>query len=172
MMGWKAVGTFDYPNKCIIIAAPHTSNWDFFFGKCYGYISGVRPNYLIKSSFFIPVIGTLFRWSGGIPVYRNTSNNLVDQIVSIFNNSDVFRLGIAPEGTRKRVSKWKTGFYYIAHKARVPIVMVALDFKHKKIGVVDSLIPTGDINKDMLIIQNYFKDSKGKKPENYNPIIR
>ena len=171
IIGWKAIGTFDYPTKCIIIAAPHTSNWDFFIGRCYGYISGIYPKYLIKSSLFFPVLGTLLKWNGGIPVYRDSSNNLVDQTVDRFNSLDSFKLGIAPEGTRSRVQKWKTGFYHIAYKANVPVVLVALDFKKKEVGVVNSLNPTGDINKDMIFIQNQFKDVKGKIPENFNPII-
>jgi 1-acyl-sn-glycerol-3-phosphate acyltransferase len=172
LMGWEAIGTFDYPKKCIVVAAPHTSNWDFLIGRCYGYISGVHPKYLIKSSLFIPVLGTLFKWNGGIPVYRDSKHNLVDQIAERFNSSDNFRLGIAPEGTRSRVKKWKTGFYHIAHKANVSILLLAMDFKNKKIGVINSFIPTGDIDKDMLFIQNQFKDIKGKIPENYNSIIR
>ena len=135
LMGWKAIGTFDYPKKCIVVAAPHTSNWDFLIGRCYGYISGVTPKYLIKNSFFIPLLGTLVKWNGGIPVYRDSKHNLVDQIVERFNGSDNFRLGIAPEGTRARVEKWKTGFYHIAIKAKVPILFVKLDYKNKEIGI-------------------------------------
>jgi len=172
LMGWEAIGTFDYPKKCVIIAAPHTSNWDFLIGRCYGYISGIKPKYLIKSSLFIPVIGALFRWNGGIPVYRNLRNNLVDQIVNRFKSSDTFMLGIAPEGTRSRVVKWKTGFYHIACKANVPILLLAIDFKNKKIGVINSLNPTGDIDNDMLFIQEQFKNIQGKIPEKYNSIIR
>ena len=172
LIGWQAIGTFDYPKKCIIIAAPHTSNWDFLIGRCYGYISGVYPKYLIKSSLFLPILGTLFKWNGGIPVYRNSKSNLVDQIVERFNSLDSFRLGIAPEGTRSRVQKWKTGFYHIAHKANVPIFLVTMDFKNKKVGVINSLLPTGDIHKDMTFIQDQFKDIQGKIPENYNPVIR
>ena len=171
-MGWEAMGTFDYPKKCIVIAAPHTSNWDFFIGRCYGYISGVNPKYLIKSSFFVPVLGAFFKWNGGIPVYRASRKNIVHQIVVRLNNTNHFILGIAPEGTRSRVEKWKTGFYHIAYKAKVPIVLLAMDFKNKKIGVINSFIPTGNIDKDMLFIQNQFKDLKGKIPENYNPVIR
>ncbi len=170
-MGWKSIGTFDYPDKCIVIAAPHTSNWDFLIGRCYGYINGIKAKYLIKSSLFIPVLGTFFRWNGGIPVYRDSKNNLVDQLVERFNSTDKLILGIAPEGTRSRVKKWKTGFYHIAYKANIPILLVGVDFKKKKIGVINSLKPTGDIKKDMLFIQNQFKDLTGKIPENYNPII-
>jgi 1-acyl-sn-glycerol-3-phosphate acyltransferase len=171
LIGWESIGTFDYPKKCIVIAAPHTSNWDFFIGSCYGYISGIQAKYLIKSSYFVPVIGTLFRWNGGMPVYRDSKNDLVDQIVKRFNSSDRFILGIAPEGTRSRVEKWKTGFYYIAHKAKVPILLLAMDFDNRKIGIINSLTTTGDIDKDMSFIQNQFKDIKGKIPKNYNPRI-
>ena len=171
LMGWEIIGTFDYPKKCIVIAAPHTSNWDFLIGRCYGYISGVIPNYLIKSSFFIPVLGTLFKWNGGIPVYRDEKNNIVDQIVERFNNTDHFILAIAPEGTRSRVGKWKTGFYYIAHKAKVPILLLAMDFKNKKIGIINSITTTGDIEKDLLFIQDQYKDIQAKILENYNTKI-
>ena len=170
-LGWKVIGTFNYPEKCVIIAAPHTSNWDFLIGRCYGYIGGLNVSYLIKSSFFVPILGTIFKWNGGIPVYRDSSKNMVDQLVRRFNESTIFRLGISPEGTRSRVEKWKTGFYHIAHKAKVPILLVAMDFKNKKVGVIDSLITSGNINKDMMFIQNKFKDKHGKIPHNYNPQI-
>ena len=172
LIGWESIGDFNYPKKCVVIAAPHTSNWDFLIGRCYGYILGIQVKYLIKSSFFVPVLGALFKWNGGIPVFRNSKSNLVDQIVERFNNTDALILGIAPEGTRSRVEKWKTGFYHIAYKANVPILLLAVDFKHKKIGVINSMKPTGDMDTDMLFIQNQFKNFKGKIPENYNPIIR
>ena len=171
LIGWKATGSFDFPKKCIIIAAPHTSNWDFVIGRLYGYISGISPKYLAKSELFLPILGTFFRWNGAIPVDRYSKNNLVDQITERFNISNSFMLGIAPEGTRSRVEKWKTGFYHIALKANVPILFLALDFKNKEIGIINSLMPTGDIYKDMIFIQNQFKDIEGKTPENYNPII-
>ena len=171
LMGWEAIGTFDFPKKCIIIAAPHTSNWDFLVGRCYGYISGIKPRYLIKSSYFAPIIGAFFRRNGGIPVSREYNTNLVSQIIDKFNNTNEFRLGIAPEGTRSRVLKWKTGFYHMAHKSNVPIILVALDFKKKKIGVISSLLTTGDIDSDMLFIQEKFMNVQGKIPENFNPKI-
>ena len=172
LIGWEAIGDFNYPKKCVVIAAPHTSNWDFLIGRCYGYIAGIQAKYLIKSSFFVPVLGTLFRWNGGIPVYRNSKNNLVDQIVERFQHTDNLIIDFAPEGTRSRVEKWKTGFYHIAYKAKVPILLLAVDFKHKKIGVINTINPTGDQHKDMLFIQDQFKDLSGKIPENYNPKIR
>ena len=170
-MGWKAIGTFDYPDKCIVIAAPHTSNWDFVIGKCYGYISGIKAKYLIKSSFFLPILGAFFRWNGGIAVFSDSKNNLVDQMVEKFDSTNNLILGIAPEGTRSRVKKWKTGFYHIAYKANIPILLLGVDFKKKKIGVIDSLNPSGNIKKDMLFIQDKFKNLTGKIPENYNSLI-
>ena len=170
-MGWEVIDTFIYPSKCIILAAPHTSNWDFLIGKLYSYIRRINARYLIKSSLFVPVLGSFFRWDGGIPVYRNASNNVVDQIVHKFSSADNFMLVIAPEGTRARVSRWKTGFYHIAHKAKVPIVMLAMDFKKKRVGVINSFVTTGDIEKDMLFIQKCFEGVEGKVPENYNPKI-
>ena len=172
IMGWEIIGSLNYPKKCIVIAAPHTSNWDFLIGRCYGYIVGITPKYLIKSELFVPVLGTLFKLNGGIPVYRKSQHNIVDQIVTRFNNTDELILGIAPEGTRKRVEKWKTGFYHIAHNSNIPILLMAIDYENKKVGIIDSITPTVDIEKDMLFIQEKYKDIKGCIPENYNPIIR
>lgn len=171
LMGWEVIGNFEYPRKCLIIAAPHTSNWDFLIGRCYGYISGIKPKYLIKSELFLPVLGTLFRWNGGIPVYRNSKNNVVDQVVDMYNDKDEFILGIAPEGTRKRVDKWKTGFYHIANNANVPILLLAMDFKNKKVGIINQIKPTGNFENDMLFIEKQFINITGKVPENYNQKI-
>jgi len=171
VLGWKVFGPQKYPKKCVIIGAPHTSNWDFFVGRCYGYIVGISPSYLIKSSLFVPILGFLIRLNGGIPVYRDSRNNMVDQLVERFIKNDSFMLGLSPEGTRSRVDKWKTGFYHIAHKANVPIVLVGLDFKYKKIGVVNTILPSGDLKKDMLFIQDQFKNYSGKIPNNFNPKI-
>ena len=170
--GWKVSDQFKYPKKCIIIAAPHTSNWDFLIGRCYAYIVGISPYYLIKSSFFIPILGFLFKINGGIPVYRNSKNNLVNDIVNKFNNSNNFILAISPEGTRSRVETWKTGFYHIAIKSKVSIVLVAMDYKIKNVGVVDVIIPSGNIDSDLSVIENHFKNLTGKVPANYNPKIK
>ena len=170
-MGWEIIGSLNYPKKCIVISAPHTSNWDFLIGRCYAYIIGIRPKYLIKSELFFPVLGTLFKWNGGIPVYRKSQHNIVDQIVTRFSNTDELILGIAPEGTRKRVEKWKTGFYHLANITNLPILLLAMDYKNKQVGVINQLITSDDIQKDMLFIQDQFKNIEGKIPENYNPII-
>jgi len=170
-IGWKVVGELTYPDKCLVIAAPHTSNWDFFIGRCYAYIIGIVPKYLIKSELFLPFLRTLIKWNGGIPVYRHSKNNVVDQISEIYNSSDKFILGISPEGTRKRVEKWKSGFYHIAVKSDVPILLLKMDYGNKEIGIFNQFKPTGNFENDMSFIQNQFKDIKGKIPENYNPKI-
>ncbi len=171
IIGWKVVGKLNYPDKCLVIAAPHTSNWDFFIGRCYAYIIGIVPKYLIKSELFLPILRSLIKWNGGIPVYRHSKNNVVDQITEIYNSTDKFILGISPEGTRRRVERWRTGFYHIAVKSEVPILLIKMDYEKKEIGIINEFHPSGDIDKDLLFIQNQYKNIKGKIPKNYNPKI-
>ena len=169
--GWKIVGTHDYPQKCLVIAAPHTSNWDFFIGRCYSYIIGINPNYLVKSELFLPLLATFLKWNGGIPVYRKAKNNVVKQVVDMFENATQLHLGIAPEGTRTQVPRWKTGFYHIASIAKVPLLLFAMDYKKKEVGVIAEFMITGDFEKDMLFIQQKYENIAGRTPENYNPRI-
>jgi len=169
--GWKIVGPHTYPDKCMIISAPHTSNWDFLIGRCYAYIIGVQPKYLVKSELFLPVIGVLLKWNGGVSVDRKAKNNVVEQVVEMFESTPKLHLGIAPEGTRRKVAKWKSGFYHIATKAKVPILLLAMDYENKKIGIIHEFIPSGNFEEDMLLIQQKYQNIKGKIPENYNPKI-
>ena len=169
--GWKIIGVSTYPEKCLVITAPHTSNWDFFIGRCYAYIINIKPKYMAKSELFLPFLGTLIKWNGGIPVYRKAKHNVVDQVVKMINSSSAIIIGIAPEGTRSKVEKWKTGFYYIALKANVPILLLKMDYKTKEIGVVCSFMPCGDFESDMIFIQEKYKNVKGKVAEHYNPKI-
>ena len=171
MMGWKVVGSIPKIKKYIAISAPHTSNWDFLIGRCFAYISNLQPKYLIKSELYFWPLSILIKWNGGIPVYRKTAKNTVDQVVERLKTADNLILGIAPEGTRKKVAKWKTGFYFIAQKADVPIVLMCMDYAKKEIGFLDVLYPSGDLQKDMEMIQEYYKDKVGKNPELFNPII-
>ena len=171
-MGWEVIGKTEYPKRCVVVVAPHTSNWDFFIGRLYGHSIGIKPKYLIKSELFLPILSALFRWDGGIPIYRYSNNNNVNQITKRFNDSDELILVITPEGTRSKVAKWKMGFYHIANSANVPILLLALDFGEKKIGVINELTCTGDIKKDIGFIQDQFKGIKGKIPTNYSNIIQ
>jgi len=169
--GWKIIGVSTYPKKCMVVTAPHTSNWDFFIGRCYTYIITIHPKYLIKSELFLPILGTLIKWNGGIPVYRNSKNNVVDQAVEMFKSSSQLNLGIAPEGTRTRVDRWKTGFYHIAVKANVPILLLKMDYEKKEIGIMCEFNPNGNFEEDMFFIQEKYKNIKGKTAEYYNPKI-
>ena len=169
--GWKVIGIETYPSKCLVISAPHTSNWDFFIGRCYAYIIRIQPKYLIKGELFLPVLSALLRWNGGIPVYRKAKKNVVDQVYAMFNENSELNLGITPEGTRTWVKRWKTGFYHIAIKANIPILLLKMDYEIKEVGIICEFMPSGDFEKDMLFIQDKYKEVKGKIPEYYNPKI-
>jgi len=168
---WKVVGDRELPDKCLIIVAPHTSNWDFVVGKCFAYIIEINAKYLIKSELFLPILGTFFRKSGGIPIYRNSKNNIVDQISQLYNSKEKLVISVAPEGTREKVDRWKTGFYHIAIKANISIILAKLDYKKKEVGFICELKPTGNLEKDFDFIQKKYKDILGRIPENYNEKI-
>ena len=124
-------------------------------------------NFIGKGSLFKGPFGFLFRLLGGTPVDRSQNNNLVDSIVQLFNSKEEFRLGLSPEGTRKKVAKWKTGFYYIAKGANVPIVMATLDFGNKQIKISKAYTLTEDMDTDFKHFHAFFSDVKGKNPEQF-----
>ncbi len=164
-MGWKIIHDFPKLKKYVVIAAPHTSWQDFPIGIMAKFAKGANVNYIGKASLFKPPFGFLFRWLGGAPVDRTKNTKLVDAIVDVFNTKDAFVLGMSPEGTRKKVDAWKTGFYYIAKGANVPIVMATLDFKNKQIQISEPYILTDDMDADMNHFYNYFDGVEGKHPE-------
>lgn len=169
ILGWKLVG--DFPKdlkKYIVIGAPHTSWKDFPIAILARNTSGIKVNFIAKKSLFKPPFGFLFRMLGGAPVDRAKSVNLVDAIVQMFNEREVFRLALSPEGTRRYVEKWKTGFYYIAKGANVPIVMFAFDFKNKEIKVASPYYLTDNIEADFAHFLAFYKDIKGDKPALFN----
>jgi len=128
---------------------------------------GTMVNFIGKGSLFKGPFGFLFRLLGGTPVDRSQNNNLVDSIVQLFNSKEEFRLGLSPEGTRKKVAKWKTGFYYIAKGANVPIVMATLDFGNKQIKISKAYTLTEDMDTDFKHFHAFFSDVKGKNPEQF-----
>lgn len=168
LMGWKSVNTFPYYlKKYVIIVGPHTSGWDFVIGLLFRKalrLEGAR--YLGKQELFKPPFGFFFRWMGGYPVNRTASHNLVDQVVRIFNANEEFGIALSPEGTRKRVESLKTGFYNIARKASVPIVMVGLDYRHKHLRISDPLTITDQPSADFENIHAFFRSIAGKYPAN------
>lgn len=167
LLGWKTNVTVPNYDKCVICAAPHTTNWDLFIGKLFYGAIGRKTSFMMKKEWFFFPLGLIFKAVGGIPVYRGKRNSLVDQMAERFATSQKFNLAITPEGTRKANPHWKKGFYYIALKAQVPILLIGIDYEKKTITATKEIIPSGDIDKDMLEIKLYFKDFKGKKPENF-----
>ncbi len=166
LLGWRIIGQVpDHLKKGVAIIAPHTSNWDFILGVLGIYTHKVSLNFLAKDSIFRFPFGGLLRAMGGIPVDRSKNTNLVDQIVAEFGKREVLRLALAPEGTRSKVTRWKTGFYHMAHKAGVPIVLTAIDYKTKSLFVGEVFYPTGNLEVDLAHIQDYYKDKYGKYPE-------
>ena len=166
ILGWKLENDFPQDiKKYVVIAAPHTSWVDFPIAILSRMASGTMIHFIGKGSLFKPPFGFFFKMLGGTPVDRSTSNNLVDAVINVFNEKDEFRLGLSPEGTRKKVDKWKTGFYYIAKGANVPIVMATLDFENKKIKISEAYYPTIDKNEDFKVFHSFFEGVKGKNPE-------
>ena len=165
VFGWRLEGRLPDVNKLVVIAAPHTSNWDLPVLLSLAFALKAKACWLGKHTLFRWPYGFLFRWMGGIPVYRSASQNVVAQSVEMFRNSEKLILTIPPEGTRSKVSHWKTGFYYIALGAEVPIAMAFIDYKRKASGVGPTLYPTGDIEADMEIIRNFYINVTAKYPD-------
>lgn len=165
MLGWKIIGwNMNALKKYVLIVIPHTSNWDFPLGLLIRSSIKLKINFVGKDSLFRWPFGGLFRQMGGYPVDRSKSNNYVETVADIFSKKEVFRLTIAPEGTRKKVDKLKSGFYYIARKAEVPIILVAFDHRTKEIRVhppIDSTISWDALQEEM---KNFYKDVEGRIP--------
>ena len=168
LLGWKADVTVPDFDKCIICAAPHTTNWDLFIGKIFISAIGRESGFMMKKDWFFCPLGPIFRWMGGIPVERSKHTSLVQQVIEKINRSDKFHLCITPEGTRSANPNWKKGFYYIALGANIPIALYGIDYKRKSVIAKKYLIPSGDFEKDMKDIKLYFKDFKGKHPEKFD----
>ena len=167
LAGWKLEITVpDYP-KCIICVAPHTSNWDFILGKLAYAAAGRKAGFLMKEAWFFWPLGPIFRAIGGIPVPKVRGGSLVETIVKCFDATDRMQLAITPEGTRSRVTKWRTGFLNIAREANVPIVLGAIDFKKKEITIVRTFTPSGDNERDMAEIKKYYRQFTGKYPDKF-----
>lgn len=163
LMGWKLHGEFPlHLKKCVVAVVPHTSWHDFYIGILVRNVWKAEINFVGKKSLFKPPYGWYFRWMGGTPIDRTKSTDFVTATAKVFDEKDVFRLALAPEGTRKKVQKLKTGFYYIAKAAEVPIVMVAFDFENKQVKVAEPLLVTENIEVDFEKINAFFKGVKGK----------
>lgn len=167
LLGWKVTGFSDFESvkKAVIIAVPHSSWHDFYIGVLLRSVIGLKANFVGKKELFAFPFGWIFRALGGAPVVRKTNENQVEAIARLFDEHDVFRMAMAPEGTRKKVEEWRTGFYYIAKAANVPIIMFTLDFENKENRFSEPFYPTDDKEADFKFMRKFFEGVKGKVPE-------
>ena len=162
--GWRVTGKLPEAPRFVMIAAPHTTNWDLPYMLFAAFVLRAKIYWMGKEAIFRWPFRGLFQWLGGIPIDRSKANNVVEQSIAQFSKKDRLILTVPPAGTRKRVLNWKTGFYHIASGAGVPIVMGFLDYKKKIGGIGPVLQPTGDIEADMQIIRDFYQDISGKYP--------
>jgi 1-acyl-sn-glycerol-3-phosphate acyltransferase len=165
--GWKAVNGIPAElKKFVLVVAPHTSSWDVFMG--FAFRSALKLGhirFIAKKELFKPPFGFIFRKLGGVPVDRFSSNNFVDQVVDMFNSNESFAIALSPEGTRKKVDRLRSGFYHIAKKANVPIVLLALDFGKKEFRFAAPFYATENEAEDFRKIILFFTGVRGKNPE-------
>jgi 1-acyl-sn-glycerol-3-phosphate acyltransferase len=167
LFGWRIEGQFPDRAKLVAIVAPHTSNWDFVVCVATMFALDLKIRWLGKESLFRWPLGALLHRLGGWPVRRNTPEGLVEQATAIINSQPKFILALAPEGTRSRVVRWRTGFYRIAEAARIPIVPVALDWDRKEITIRDPVWPTGDMTTDLANLMSSYHSRMAKFPASY-----
>lgn len=167
VLGFNAVGDFsqDTVKKAVIVAVPHTSWHDLYMGILLRTMLGIKIGFIAKRELFKWPMGPILRMLGGASIDRTSGQDKVKAIAKIFDSKEEFRITIAPEGTRKKVDKLKTGFYYIALEAKVPLILVAFDFGKKEQRISKPIYPSGDIESDLVIIHDFFKGAIGKVPE-------
>jgi len=169
ILGWKLIGnttaSINSIKKAVVIAAPHTSWHDFYVAVLARSVINVKSKFIAKKELFYFPINIILKILGGVPVDRSTKQNKVDQIADMFHKKDEFRIALSPEGTRQRVEKFKTGFYFIAKKANVPLIMLTLNFKSKEILISQPFYTTDDIKADFNFIEGFFDGVEGKVKE-------
>ena len=158
IIGWRVIGYLPKNEKYVIAVVPHSSYFDLIIAVLIRTYSGLKIKFIGKKELFNPITSYLFKFLGGIPVDRTKNSNIVDEVVDLFELGKIKILAIAPEGTRKRVEKWKTGFYYIALKAKLPILMVSFDYIRKEVKINNKFYPSGDIDKDFIELKKKVND--------------
>lgn len=166
LFGWKAVGRVPDEPRYIALGAPHTTNWDLALALFASAIWKMKMKWVGKDTLFKPPFGFVLRWLGGVPVVRGTRSGAVEALAELLHSKERFALCIAPEGTRKKVESWKSGFYQIALAANVPVVLGFCDYAHKTLGLGPAIYMTGDVEADMARIAEFYADKRGKYPEN------
>ena len=168
LLGWRIDDGFANCPKVVIIVAPHTSNWDFIVGFLVCLALRLDATWFGKHTLFRWPLGPILRHFGGIPVLRARSSSVVELYVQEFNRRERMALALAPEGTRKRVAEWKTGFYHIALGAGAAIVPAALDYQAKLVRFLPALVPTGDVERDLAVLRSHFRAAMALYPEDYH----
>ncbi len=164
-LGWRMLGERANVSKCVLVCAPHASNWDFFFFLLGTFCYQMPAMFTMKDAWFFWPLSSLWRWLGGIPIDRSKHTNVVDGLAATFAEHDVLRLALQPEGTRKDVEFWKTGFYWIAKSANVPILLTHLDYKNKEMAISFLVHPTEDVEADLAKVATYYEEAVGMTPK-------
>lgn len=169
--GWKFEGDLSPTGKYILICEPHTSNWDFIHLLAVMFINRIKISWLGKHTIFKKPFGGFMKWLGGIPIDRRSTHGVVDQIADYFAAYENLVIAVSPSGTRHKTDHWKSGFYHIAFKAQVPLLLGYVDFPNKIVGTGPSITPSGNIKQDMDRIREFYADIRGDHPELESDII-
>jgi 1-acyl-sn-glycerol-3-phosphate acyltransferase len=170
LINWRLDVVLPLSQKYVLIGAPHTSIWDFPFTLLLKYATGIRLHWVGKDSLFRWPLGSILRRLGGIPVKRNSRDNFVQQVVDAFQKEEELVVAIAPEGTRGRAETWKTGFYYIALGAGVPIALGFVDYRERVVGIEPGFMPGGDLQADFERVRDFYTGKQGRHPERQGEI--
>ena len=165
--GWKFVVNIPSVDKCVICAAPHTSNWDFIMGELASRSVGMKAKFLMKDTWFFFPLKYVLRALGGIPVSRSHRTNVTGGVIDCFKSSHHLAVAVTPEGTRSRNTHWHRGFLHIAQAAGVPVVLGYIDYGTKEICIDRIFETTGDVDADMAAIKRYYQGRTAKHPENF-----
>jgi 1-acyl-sn-glycerol-3-phosphate acyltransferase len=165
LSGWRTEGAVHQPMRFVVIAAPHTSNWDAFIMVTAAYVYRVKLSWFVKDAAFFFPLGPIIRFFGGIPIDRTARRNVVGRAVEEFHQSERLILAVPPEATRKKSTSWKTGFYHIARRAGVPIVLGYVDYRRKVAGLGPAFTPTGDIEADFRVFEKFYAGVTPRFPE-------
>ena len=171
LSGWRVEGTVHQPPRFVIIAAPHTSNWDAVILVISAYIFNIKLSWFLKEAAFVWPLGPIVRFFGGVPIDRSARRNVVAQAIDQFAERDRFILAVPPEGTRHHSTHWKTGFYHIAQGAHVPIVLGYIDYQRKVAGLGPSFVPTGDIDADFVVFAEFYSHITPKFPQHKGIVV-
>jgi len=167
LLGWGIETDLPDVGRCVVIVAPHTSNWDFAVGVLAMLAMGLDAHWLGKHEIFRWPLGAVWRWLGGIPVDRKAAGGVVAAAARLFRERPRLLLGLSPEGTRKRVERWKSGFYRIALEGGVPILPVAFDYRTRRIVFFPLFQPSGDLEAEVAALRRLFTGSMARKPDQY-----